>query len=554
MEKHDRMMKTNLRITLIFSLTLLICGIPGRGRTADIPPLRHDSLDTHQHVAVAPFGITLFYINSNVGPFPASQRAKAFEGKIIELTNNPFFTVDSLRLSAAEEGICIMNGSEILTVVTNTDTIAEKLSKYDIANARLKSISAAISEYQESHRDGNILRSVVYSVLILIFLILCFYLVGRLSGFLARKITTWSESHGDVIPAMKFLPFDRQRQLGFLLLLNKLFRFFAFFFLVIAGLLSMFYVLPWTKPFTMRTLQYILAPVKHILKAGWDYIPDFLAMAVIIMITIYIVRFFHYLKREIEGGGLKISGFYPEWALPTYNIIRVVIWIFAVMMIWPYIPGSDSKIFQGISVFLGLVFSLTSASMLSNIMAGFTLTYTRAFRIGDRVRIGEITGDVIEKSMLVTKVRTIKNEEVTIPNSKIMNAEVINYSVDIPEEGLILYTSVTIGYDAPWRQVHGLLLEAAGNTKNVLIEPKPFVLQTALNDFYISYQINVYTRESHRMVGIYSDLHQNIQDAFNKAGVEIMSPHYKSVRDGNTIAIPEENRPEGYVAPAFKVK
>jgi small-conductance mechanosensitive channel len=156
--------------------------------------------------------------------------------------------------------------------------------------------------------------------------------------------------------------------------------------------------------------------------------------------------------------------------------------------------------------------------------------------------------------MLVTKIRTIKNEEITVPNTKIMNTEVINYSTCAPDLGLIMHTTVTIGYDAPWRQVHELLIDAALHTEQVMKMPKPFVLQTALNDFYISYQINVYTRSPNDMAVIFSKLHQNIQDSFNKAGVEIMSPHYKAVRDGNTIAIPEENRPADYEPPSFRVE
>jgi small-conductance mechanosensitive channel len=204
-------------------------------------------------------------------------------------------------------------------------------------------------------------------------------------------------------------------------------------------------------------------------------------------------------------------------------------------------------------VFFGLVFSLTSVSALSNFMAGLTLTYTRAFKLGDRVKIGDVTGDIIEKSMLVTKIRTIKNEEITVPNTKIMNSEVINYSTCAPGQGLIIHTTVTIGYDAPWRQVHQLLTDAALKTESILNEPAPFVLQTALNDFYVSYQLNAYTRSPNKMAVIFSELHQNIQDAFNSAGVEIMSPHYKALRDGNTMAIPEENRGKGYEPPAFRI-
>jgi small-conductance mechanosensitive channel len=177
----------------------------------------------------------------------------------------------------------------------------------------------------------------------------------------------------------------------------------------------------------------------------------------------------------------------------------------------------------------------------------------RAFRIGDRVRISDTVGDVIEKTLLVTRVRTIKNEDITIPNAMILNSHIVNYSAVIDQSGLILHTGVTIGYDAPWRKVHELLIRAALNTKHILKEPAPFVLQTSLNDFYVSYEINAYTDKPSEMAVIYSELHQNIQDSFNAEGVEIMSPHYSSLRDGNHTTIPAENLPVTYVQPPFRI-
>ena len=170
-----------------------------------------------------------------------------------------------------------------------------------------------------------------------------------------------------------------------------------------------------------------------------------------------------------------------------------------------------------------------------------------------RVRIGDTVGDVIDKSLLVTHIRTVKNEDVTIPNAMIMNTHVVNYSARAKEEGLILHTSVTIGYDAPWRTVHELLLEAARKTACVLLEPKPFVLQTALNDFYVTYELNAYTDEPREMVNTCSSLHRNIQDSFNEAGVEIMSPHYAQLRDGNKTAIPAAYLPPGHVSRSHRV-
>jgi small-conductance mechanosensitive channel len=220
---------------------------------------------------------------------------------------------------------------------------------------------------------------------------------------------------------------------------------------------------------------------------------------------------------------------------------------------FPYIPGHSSPAFQGVSIFVGVLFSLGSAGAVSNIIAGVLLTYTRAFQIGDRIKIGDTFGDVLEKSLLATRIRTIKNEDVTVPNALVLSSHVVNFSSCAATGGLILHTSVTIGYDAPWRKVHELLIAAALSTRGILKSPDPFVLQTALNDFYVTYEINAYTDEPVRMVSVYAELHQNIQDSFNEAGVEICSPHFAAVRDANRIAIPTDYVPGSYTPPAFRV-
>jgi small-conductance mechanosensitive channel len=192
-----------------------------------------------------------------------------------------------------------------------------------------------------------------------------------------------------------------------------------------------------------------------------------------------------------------------------------------------------------VSIFLGLLVSLSSSSAISNVIAGSILTYTSAFRIGDRVRIGESEGDVVKTALLVTQVRTIKNEVVSIPNANVLNTQVVNYSRLAESAGLILHTEVTIGYTVPWRTVHKLLIDAALRSPDILSEPAPFVLQRALSDFYVAYQLNAYTRDAQRMIDTYSSLHQAIQDSFAAGGVEIMSPHYTALRSGRDSTIPE---------------
>jgi small-conductance mechanosensitive channel len=310
---------------------------------------------------------------------------------------------------------------------------------------------------------------------------------------------------------------------------------------------------PWTRAISLTLVNYALTPIKSVLLAVAGYLPKFLFVVVIGAVLYVAIRLVGGFFRQIEDGRLQFEAFPPEWANPTNKIARVLLIAFGLVVAFPYLPASDSPAFTGVSVFMGVLVSLASSSALSNIIAGIVLTYTGAFKAGDRVKVGDTFGDIVGTSLLATRVRTIKNEHVTIPNSIALGTAVTNYSREARTRGLILHTTVTIGYDAPWRQIHELLLRAALATTGILPDPKPFVWQTALNDFYVSYEINAYTASPNEMIAIYADLHARIQDAFFAAGVEIMSPHYTSIRDGNTIAIPEASRPPGYEPRGFRV-
>jgi small-conductance mechanosensitive channel len=313
---------------------------------------------------------------------------------------------------------------------------------------------------------------------------------------------------------------------------------------------------PLTRGYAELLLGYVMAPLRLVGATMVGFLPNVVFIVVISLVAYYAIKLVRVLFAEIGKQTIAFPGFHPEWADATHKIVRFLILVLAVIVISPYLPGAKSPAFKGISIFIGVLFSLGSSSAVANVVAGTILTYMRAFRLGDRVQIADTVGDVVEVSFLVTRIRTIKNVEITIANSMVLGSHIVNFSATAREKrgsGLILHTEVTIGYDAPWRQVHELLISAALATENVLRAPAPFVLQTALDDFYVHYEINAYTDQPQRMAVTYSELHKNIQDKFNDAGVEIMSPHYASVRDGNEIAIPEKYRPEGYEAPRFRV-
>lgn len=333
---------------------------------------------------------------------------------------------------------------------------------------------------------------------------------------------------------------DSDREVKMVLFISKIIRYLIYIVLFYLAIPLLFSIFPQTQRLAETLFGWILSPLASTWKGFVLYLPNLFKIIVIVLIMRYVVKFFRYIFREISAEKLIIPGFYADWAKATFNILRIFIYAFMLILIFPLLPGSDSGVFQGVSVFIGVLFTLGSTSVIGNLMAGMVLTYMRPFIIGDRIKIGDVTGDVTEKSPFVVRIRTTKNEIVTVPNSTILSSNVINYSSTSTgqNEGLIINTSITMGYDVPWRQVNQLLIEAALKTNMLLSKPQPFVLQTALNDFAASYQINAYTKNPEKQAVIYSQLYQNIQDIFSEAGIELITPHYLATLDGNKSAVP----------------
>lgn len=316
-----------------------------------------------------------------------------------------------------------------------------------------------------------------------------------------------------------------------------------------------FVILPETEPFGRATLAYVTDALGGALTGIATYLPNLITIGVLYFITAYLAKIAKIVFRGIENGRIRISGFEQEWASTTYKIVRGAIWVLFVVVALPYFPLSGSPAFQGLSIFFGVLFSLGGSQMVANLIAGVMLTYMNAFKVGDRVRIADTEGVVVAKTTHVTRVRTPKNVTVSVPNSLVMNNHIINFTTLARDnaEGVIVHTTVTIGYDVPFQQVEQLLLEAAVATEHIQETPEPFVLQTALDDFYVAYQVNAFTLESQTMLHVRSDLHRNIQAAFHTAGVEIASPHLSALRDGNAANMPDDCLPDDYRPPAFRL-
>jgi small-conductance mechanosensitive channel len=500
------------------------------------------------------FNDTLFTVYSNLGSFSAKERASAVSVRLKKIARIRNFAADSLKQTAEYNNLNLVYADIIVMSISEDDALWASDNKESIAINYQKIIAAAVIQYQNETNIVTLLKEFGLALLVLIVTFFIIKYILKLFRWTAVKIYAQKNIHINGIKIRDYMLFDASREVSALITLNKILKWLVVLSTVYIALPILFGIFPWTKNMAQTLFGFVLNPLKDIGLSLWVFLPNLITIVVIVIVFRYVLKGLYFLKSEIQEENLKLPGFYSDWASPTYQIIKVLVFAFMIIVIFPYLPGSDSPVFQGVSVFLGFLFTFGSAGSLSNVIAGLVLTYMRLFKIGDRVMIGGISGDVIEKNMLVTRVRTTKNEIISIPNSTVMNSHTINYSSDATEKGLIMHSTVTIGYDVPWRDMHQVLIAAALQTPLILKEPAPFVLQTSLDDFYVSYQINAYTRESNKQAMIYSELHQNIQDLCNKAGIEIMSPHYRAARDGNQSTIPADQLPKDYQIPSFRFK
>lgn len=484
---------------------------------------------------------TLFYLYTKRGGYTPLQRAEMIDAAIMQLGKRFTLHPDSVYIESSDIVTDLMYGNKVIASFTDQDGLWEGRSREQLATDKRKIVVQKLKELKEEHSLWQLGKRILYFVLVLAGQYLLFWLTGWLFRKLKVRIQKLKDTRLKPISIQNYELLDTQRQVNLLIFLSNLLRYVIMLLQLLITVPLLFAIFPQTKGLAYQIFSYIWNPIKNILVGIVDYIPNLFAILIICFAVKYLVRLVHYLSREVEAGRLKFGGFYPDWAMPTYHIIRFLLYAFMIAMIYPYLPGAKNGVFQGISVFVGLIISLGSSTVIGNVIAGLVITYMRPFKLGDRIQLNDTTGNVIEKTPLVTRIKTPKNEVVTIPNSFIMSSHTVNYSASAREYGLIIHSEVTIGYDAPWRQVHQLLMEAALNTPGVIDDPRPFVLETSLSDWYPVYQINAYIREADKLAQIYSDLHQNIQDRFNEAGVEIMSPHYMAMRDGNESTIPKDD-------------
>ncbi len=557
------------RLFAALAASALLAGIPARVNarqtqpsslpgavTASVPtqPPAGQAEPRAVGVPVMVRGREVFRIYGAVGGFMAAERAESVARRLERIANDQSIRPRDLLVEHRETSSDFMLRGEVVGTVTDGDARLIGQPREEVADQLLISIRRVIEETRaEFSARALVVGTITAAVATLVFLLLAAVIV-RVSRRVLERLAERRDRRTGSLRIQRVELLSAERWHAILAGGVRLVRAAVFVALAGAWLEVVLNALPWTRPHARVTLVWLGAPLAFLWHGVAAIVPNLFYLAIIALAAAGILRLIRLVFDGTKRGAIRIRGFDPEWSDSTYSLVRVLVVALAVVAAYPYIPGSGSPAFQGIGLLLGVLVSLSSTGTVTNAVAGTVLTYTGAFKAGDRVRIGDALGDVVLRSLLATHVRTDKNEVVAIPNGVVLAGAIVNYTKLAAADGTILHTSVTIGYDAPWRQVHGLLLTAAGRTELVRTDPKPFVLQTSLDDSYVRYEINVYTDRPERMLDIYSWLHASIQDAFNEAGVEILSPSYAALRDGNSTTVPKAHRPAEYDAPPFRVE
>ncbi len=460
-------------------------------------------------------------ISKGFKAFSAEARARTISRRIAEIAAE--MPLPALSVEESDISSDIMAGEQVLMSVFDADAEAAGKPRAALAADHARAFSEALARYQSTHSHEALLTGAAKTAGTLLALLALLILFERGNRRLREAILKRADT---TIADMERKTFSLVRanhiRVPLLALLHGI-RVTVLALLIYAAIdLSLSYF-PQTRRFAAQLSDLVLGPLGNLGSSVLTAIPGLLVIAIIVLITRWLTRSSAFIFDRVADGRIHFEGFYPEWAIPTRRIINLLLVVGAVMIAYPYIPGSDSAAFKGVSIFLGVLFSLGSSGVISNVVTGFMITYMRAFKVGDVVKIGETTGVVVESSLLVTRLRTIRNIEITVPNAQILNGQVTNFSVTGKPT---VSTQLTIGYDTPWRQVHAMLLGAAARTPGIVDQPPAFVLQTALEDFYIRYELMCVVETPERMPHILSRLHQNILDTFNEHGVQIMSPHF----------------------------
>lgn len=561
-------------------VTFLIVVSPQLSYSQENSPSGSNSQDT----TVVLDGKTLFTIPEALGEISPEARSQEITSQVEKFAKTVSLPIDSLLIGDQNGSAVIFSGDLVIVKITEADARAANTTPRELATSYLEKLKDAVIQYRQKYRlsggvgEGSLLdrslefissltiqnNQLSYTNAIFYTLIATIVLIAILMSLnkLFTGISTYLTSRVDRrIPLMRipYIPFVSDHINEIIIQITQWIRLCVTLAFVSIYLVLVLNLFPWTKRLGGRIWQNLLSAIN----GGWDkfvaYLPNLFSLTIIIVITYYILRFFKPIFRELGKGTISFPGFYPEWAEPTYRLLSLMIIALAGVISFPYFPGFGSASFQGISIFLGVLVSLGSSAAVSNAVAGIILIYTRAFQVGDRVEITgvreSIKGDVEEKSLLVTRIRTGLNIIVTMPNASLLASNIKNYSASQRDSNrpVIIATKVNFSYNLPWQTVYEILTNAARITPYILPDKQPCVYQRNLNDSSVTYQLEVYTDNPQKEFTIWSELHKNIRDKCNEAGIEIISPDYSVIRDGNKSTIPEDYLPKDYTPGGFNL-
>jgi small-conductance mechanosensitive channel len=480
--------------------------------------------------------VTVF--RAPLGALSPRERADAAARRIAAIVEEGL--IDSVQTRPIPEGLLVTVAGRAVFTLTPADAdtlVGERLpAAAALAATRLR---AALAAEREQRSLTHLLRATGLAVLAT----LLFIAVVRAIRWSRRRVSDrFLAAAATRVPDLRvggFTLFSGERALTLVRRTVDLAAWLAGLFAAYLWLAFVLTRFAYTAPWGEALGGYLLSTIGSLALSAVGAIPGIFTVVVIVVATRWLARLVSAFFDAVEGGSVEVPWPHPETANATKRIAIVLLWLFAIVVAYPYVPGSGSDVFKGVSVFAGLVISLGSSGIVNQAMSGLVLMYSRALKAGDYVRVGEIEGTVTTLGMLSTKIRTTKREEVTLPNAVMVSASVKNYSRTAAQPGLLIFTGVTIGYDTPWRQVEGLLVMAASRTEGLRHEPPPFVLKPTLSDFYVEYQLNAVLERPEERVRVLDRLHANILDAFNEFGVQIMSPHYET-DPARAVVVPPE--------------
>ena len=470
-------------------------------------------------------GEALFHLRGT-SALPVRWRAERVQNQIINAAEASEAPSVTITYEQTELGTAILVDGIQVSVVTAADAELEQVELSVLSQLHGDVIGAAIASYRANRTDqarvSGAIEAGAWTIGFILFVTLIMWLYRRIKRrtfeIVQRYLKGVETATAEHVQAEAIAGLIRYG-LNFVLLVVFFLGFYYYLSFVLLSFAE-------TRYIAEVLLTYLTDPVLVIVKGIVSYVPNLIMLALITWVTFYIIKGMRVFFDAVEAGTFEMRDFDKHWIGPTFNIARVVVVLIALVFAVPYIPGSDSAAFQGLTILVGAMLSLGANSVVSNMLAGLFVIYRRSTSIGDRIQIGEHIGDVVRIKLMETHLKSIKNELISIPNAQLMNSDVINFSKKTDGSGLLLHTTVGIGYEEPPAKVEAMLIEAAHRTKSIKTKPEPFVLWTALADYAIDYQINGYTTRGSIIPRIKSDLHRNIVAVFNENNVQIMTPSY----------------------------